>query len=426
MNFINHRAMHSVNSSPKISRRNHRATRPVAELRVERLESRQLLSGVTYNGGLLMQQPLVVPIFYGSAWTSTAQANEIVMLRTFLGYITSGKNALMQFLNSHYNVTSRTPGFSGHSYTIGSVSVWSGNSAVPTGNDVVDIPVPAKLSDTTYPAIIKHEIALGHVPAPTVNTVYVLFTPPGTEVFDSIKNGVSTGREWYGYHYVFADSGVSSGDAYYAAITVPGNAPQTLSGNIDRTPLNVFQSLTEILTHEVTESITDPNCDGSGWDDKSYPDNGEIADMGLEPTHYDQVNDYYQSNWLTLLNDYVVPQLWSNHAEGPASLPGAKPAATTQATTLSTTTGPKLTPLKGTITVQSAPAFRWSSIKNANWYELEIEDVTAKTNVTATTATTSIAHQVTAGHTYRWMVRAFSNDGVIGNWSAASQFTVQA
>jgi hypothetical protein len=107
-------------------------------------------------------------------------------------------------------------------------------------------------------------------------------------------------------------------------------------------------------------------------------------------------------------------------------LPGAKPGASTPTTTLSTTAGPKLTPLKGTITAKNPPNFRWSSIKNANWYELEIEDVTAKTIVTKTTATKSIAYQVTAGHTYRWMVRGFSNDGVMGNWSAASQFTVQA
>jgi len=383
------------------------------------------LSGVSYAGGPLLQNVLVVPIFYGSAWASTTEANEIEMLHTFLGYITSGKNALMTYLNSQYNVGRSTPGYAGNSYTIGTGSVWSGNRAEPTGNDVVNVPVAGTLIDAAYPSIIEREIALWHVPAPTVNTAYVMFSPPGTEVFDSTRNGVARGREYYGYHFVFSDSSLSTGYAYYAAITVPGNAGQTLSGQIDGTSLNTFQSLTEILTHEVSEVITDPNCDNSGWTDPAYPNNGEIADMGLEPTRYDQVNDYYQTHWLTLLNDYVVPQLWSTRVRGAASLPGAKPGATTRATTLATKTGPTLAPISGAITQQTPPTFRWSPVKNANWYEFEIQDVKAKTVITQTTSSTAVSSRVIAGHTYRWTVRAFSDDGAMGNWSAVSQFTVQ-
>ncbi|HKI21317.1 MAG TPA: hypothetical protein VKA15_25710 [Isosphaeraceae bacterium] len=393
---------------------------------MERLEDRSLPSGVIYAGGPVMHNPLVVPIFYGSAWTSTAQANEIEMLHTFLGYITSGNNALMTFLNGQYNVGPATPGNAGRSYTIGSGSVWSGNSAEPAGNDVVNVAVPNTLIDSTYPLIIQHEIAAGHVPVPTANTVYVFFSPPGTAVYDSVRNGVPTGREYYGYHFVFPDRSTTTGYGYYAAIISPGNASQTLSGDIDGKPLNAFQAVTETITHEVAESITDPNCDDSGWTDPAYPDDGEIADMGLEPTRYDQVNDFYQKNWLTLLGDYVVPQLWSNKARGAAALPGASPGATTSATTLSTRIGPTLTPISGLITQQSPSVFSWSSIKNANWYEFELEDITANTVVMQTTAKTSLIDRVTAGHTYRWMVRAFSNDGVMGNWSTISRFTVQA
>ncbi len=412
-------------SHPGFGRRD-RKKRSLANLPMERLEDRSLPSGVTYAGGLLIQNVLVVPIFYGSAWTSPTEANEIEMLHTFLGYLTSGTNPLMTFLNSQYNVGRTTPGYEGRSYTIGSGSVWSGNSAEPTGNDVVNVAVPSKLIDSTYPSIIQHEIAAGHVPVPTANTVYVFFSQPGTEVYDSETHGVPMGREYYGYHFVFPDRSSSSGNAYYAAITCPGNASQTLAGEIDGKPLNAFQDLTETLTHEVTESITDPNCDDSGWTDPAFPDDGEIADMGLEPTRYDQVHDYYQKNWLTLLDDYVVPQLWSNKAGGAASLPGAKPGATTPATTLSTRIGPTLAPIAGAITQQNPPVFSWSSIKNANWYEFELDDVTADTVVTRTTTTTSLSDQVTAGHTYRFTVRAFSNDGVMGNWSGVSQFTVQA
>jgi hypothetical protein len=241
-----------------------------------------------------------------------------------------------------------------------------------------------------------------------------------------VSKGVPHGREYYGYHFAFKDQTSSTGYAYFAAITTPGNASQTLQGKIDGAPLNGFQAVTEALTHETTESITDPNSDDSGWSDPAYPDDGEIADMGLEPTHYDQVKDYYQKNWLTLLDDYVVPQLWSNHAHGAASLPGATPGATTPATTLSTKKGPALAPLTGPVTHQKPPVFSWSSIKNANWYEFELEDGKTGNVVILTTTKTSISLPVANGHTYQATVRAFSNDGVMGSWSVALQLTAGA
>jgi hypothetical protein len=424
--FVKQLLMRLLKFSQLGSRRRDRAARSLANLRLERLEDRCVPSGVSYAGGPLIQNALVVPIFYGSAWTTTSAANEIEMLHTFLGYITARNNALMTFLNGQYNVGPTTPGYSGRSYTIGSGSVWSGNSAEPTGDDVVNVAVPGTLIDSTYSSIIEHEIAAGHVPVATANTVYAFFSPPGTEVFDSERKGIPAGREYYGYHFVFSDPSSATGYAYYAAITVPGDASQVLTGEIDRKPLNAFQAVTETLTHEVTESITDPNCDDSGWTDPAFPNDGEIADMGLEPSRYDQVNDFYQKHWLTLLDDYVVPQLWSNKARGAASLMGAKPGATTPATTLSTKVGPTLSPIAGAITQQNPPAFSWSSIKNANWYEFELADVSDNKVVTETTTETSIHYRVTAGHTYKWLVRAFSNDGMMGSWSRVSQFAVDA
>jgi hypothetical protein len=423
---MNNRPTRSLKNASRTIQRGERALQPRARFQVESLERRQLRSGVTYHGGPLMQNPVIVPIFYGSAWTAPAQQNEIEMIHTFLGYITSGTSGLMKFLNGMYDVSPSTPGYKGTSYTIGSGSVWSGNSAEPTGNDVVNIPVTGPIIDSKYTGIIKRQIAIGHVPTPTVNTIYVLLSPPGVNVFDSTnKKGAPTGQE-IAYHFGFADSSLAMGNAYYATVAVPGNPGQNLPGKVGGIVLNGFQSVTEMLTHEVMETITDPNFDGSGWDDKAYPLDGEIADMGLEPTAYEQKHTIYQKNWLTLLHNYVVPQLWSDATQSPVSLPGAKPAATTRATTLSTTAGPKLKPLSGTVTGQSPLAFKWSSIQNANWYEFELEDVTASTTVTETTAKTSISYSVRPGDTYKWMVRAFSNDGVMGHWSAASRFVVSA
>jgi hypothetical protein len=310
-----------------------RAAQRRAVYRVECLEDRRLLSGVTYSGGRLIQNAVIVPIFYGSAWTAPAQANEIVMLDTFMKYIASATSPLVTFLSSQYDVTPRTHGYRGASYSIDGGTLWSGNRLEPTGNDIVDARVAPILIDGTDPSIIEQEINEGRVPAPTASTIYVLFTPPGVSVYDAERAGVPIGREWYGFHDAFGYSGSPTGFAYYAGITSPGDPSETLMGSVGGQPLNAFQSLTEILTHELTESITDPNSNGSGWNDRKFPDDGEIADMGLEPSAFDQRHDFYQRHWLTVLDDYIVPQLWSNKAKGPASLPGAKPAATAPATT---------------------------------------------------------------------------------------------
>jgi hypothetical protein len=53
-------------------------------------------------------------------------------------------------------------------------------------------------------------------------------------------------------------------------------------------------------------------------------------------------------------------------------------------------------------------------------------DIATSTVVTLITTNTAICVAVAAGHTYQWMVRAFSNDGVMGNWSDTSRFTVSS
>jgi hypothetical protein len=372
----------------------------------------------------LIQNAVIVPIFYGSAWTAPAQANEIVMLDAFMEYITSAKSPLIAFLSSQYDVTPKTPGYDRASYTIDGGTLWAGNSLEPTGNDVVNVNVPPVLIDGTDPSIIEQEINEGHVPAPTASAIYVVFTPPGVKVYDAERAGVPIGREWYGFHDAFGNSSSSSGFAYYVAVTSPGDAFENLSGSVGGRSLNAFQSLTEILTHELTEAITDPKSDGSGWNDRQFANDGEIADMGLEPNAYDQRKDLYQKNWLTVLDDYTVPQLWSKKTKGPASLPGAKPATKTPATSLSTLAGPALGPLADPVTPGNPSTFTWAKIAGANWYEFELKDIATSRVITRITANTSISVGVTAGHTYQGMVRAFSNDGVMGNWSTTSQFKV--
>ena len=45
-------------------------------------------------------------------------------------------------------------------------------------------------------------------------------------------------------------------------------------------------------------------------------------------------------------------------------------------------------------------------------------------NVTDTSFTSPGATTLTTGHQYRWWVRAIGEDGVVGSWSAATEFTL--
>jgi hypothetical protein len=255
---------------------------------VEPLECRRLLTGpsfagnpvglgltdVTYHGGPLLQNVQVESVYYGAAWlapSATPNAtNPLPQLSTqldgFLKYFVTSPymNVLKQ-----YNVSDGT--FVAHDFI----------AQGPTGSN---------LDDSQIRAALNAEIAAQHVAAPTLDSLYVFFAPPGVTV---TANGQSSVHDFAGYHDVFTDS---AGVAVYYVV-VPYPAGDVVSGQ-----LNPFQQQTLILSHEVSEAITDPDTQ-TGWFD---PVQGEIGDVA--------VGRY------GLLDGYVVQAVWSQ-ADGEVVLP---------------------------------------------------------------------------------------------------------
>jgi len=73
------------------------------------------------------------------------------------------------------------------------------------------------------------------------------------------------------------------------------------------------------------------------------------------------------------------------------------------------------------------PTFSWNSVAGSPTYELTVTDLTTNQakvfNVANLTGTSWTANApLTAGHNYRWWVRA--HNGTAGAWSTAKNFTI--
>jgi hypothetical protein len=129
----------------------------------------------------------------------------------------------------------------------------------------------------------------GHLPAPNGHRVYLIFAPEGTTVTDpGNTNGCA---ERLGYHSYLPY--VNGRDGYY--IVVPLHCAKDVA------------DVTDVISHELAETITDPNL--SGWYNGSNT-GGEASDI----CDSDRVPGY-TLDWLT------VDAYWSN-ADG-ACIAGA-------------------------------------------------------------------------------------------------------
>jgi hypothetical protein len=217
----------------------------------------------------------VESVYAGQPWTTDAGLQQqMQQLDGFLNYFVDSPyvNALKQ-----YGVSSGT--FLGHDVV----------GQNPSAGQTID--------DSQIRALLDAEITANHVAAPTANRLYVLFTAPGVVV---TQNGENSVTDFAGYHDVFTDSGGAT--VYYTVVPYP-------SGNISALPLTAVQQATIVLSHEVSEAITDPDTH-SGWFD---PRRGEIGDI--------------TAGQIGSMGGYAVQALWSQ-VDGKAVIPTSTSATT--------------------------------------------------------------------------------------------------
>lgn len=246
---------------------------------IECLEPRRLLTGVTYQGGRLLDNAAVETVFLGRGWDSDpALAQNAAQLDQFFSTIT---NSTFMDMLAEYG----TPqgGQIGRGSFTGHVTLPQDNWRAGT------------ISDRTIQSLLDSEIVSRAIARPGANQLLFVFTPPGVAVTKdgSSSNGRPVG--FAGYHDSFVDS---QGDTVvYAVIPNP-------VGN-DRIPgRSAFDQQTEAASHELAEAVTNPTRAG-WWDDTGDSTSGlEIADFANPASD------------VVYLGPYAVERVWSNRMHG--------------------------------------------------------------------------------------------------------------
>jgi hypothetical protein len=243
-------------------------TRTLARLSLEQLEDR-LVPSITYHGGPVLPHVEVEGLYYGSYWGGGAGALQASDLNTYLGYLAN--SSYMDMLVE---------------YGVGRGTLVDNGVADP------GISGPATVDDSQIRAAISADITGGFLQAPDRNRLYIIFTPPSVVVTSGSQ---SSTQDFYGYHDSFIDSSLRV--IRYAVIVHP-------TGNGDAPGLNDFQTMTWVVSHELAESVTNP--DNGGWFDSRTGD--EIGDLCNGVDDRGLLNGYViQAEWSVSQNACVLP-----------------------------------------------------------------------------------------------------------------------
>jgi len=210
----------------------------------------------------------VVPIYWGAAWASGANATLTTQLDAFFSFIvTSSYMALL----AEYSTPSTTIQ---HGTRLPSVHV----SATEPGTIVGGV---RQVTDAQIQTALQGWIAAHTAPATTANTLYFIFLPPNVvSLAFSSQSCVSSG--YCGYHSHI-------GGVYYALIPFVNCGGCVYPGNF-------IDTLTEVSSHEFAEAVTDPALN-AWWDPTTGPGD-EIGDICNRQT--------------VRLGGYLVQTEWSN------------------------------------------------------------------------------------------------------------------
>jgi hypothetical protein len=265
-------------------------------------------AGVSYTAaGAIIPNVKVENVFYGSAWTSTSDANnpelrqQATDLNAFITDITKSSymSGLSQYSGVYYNqlnlgtyhLAMPYGGAPGTGQFVGSDYV-KGGSLNTNGN----------LDEATIVATFKQEIANGKLKAPDANTLYMVYLAPG----EKSQFDVSA-ADGGGHHAVFA---TANGPAYYAIVDSPidnffkpTNMPATATN---------FQKLTAITSHEMVEALTNPadwdkvdsassSANKPAWTDSAGNEIGDIAQ-----------NSPPAGGVMSMVDGFMVQKYWSN------------------------------------------------------------------------------------------------------------------
>jgi hypothetical protein len=301
-------------------------SRTTSRLFVEQLEGRVLLSGIhydripfsggqqpgiqpmdsgggagqfhagpdnlVYKGGPLIQSVQIEPIFIKDGTSGNEQSPAFQSsLDAYFNAITT--DAFIPTQLTQYSVPANFHGLGNPAYHIGTGSKGADDADVVFTPNQTDQGFPS-IDDSQIRQVIQNEISGSRTAAPTANTLYYVYTPPGDAVTAGSEDSINF---FLGYHSAFQDG---ANTIYYAVM--PDESPASPNATeFGFAPLNAIEVPS---SHEMAEAITDP-IPPNGWYNNT---GGEIGDTAA--------NESYT------LDSNQVQYLWSNQLVGPGHAPG--------------------------------------------------------------------------------------------------------
>jgi len=246
-----------------------------AALRLEALEERWVPS-VTYQGGGVLPNVEAQAVYLGSDWYN----NKTYYQQT--GYLEGSLKSLVS--GSYMDMLNQA------GYGVGRGSASQGIV------DLMNINKSYYLTDSTIRSELEADIHSGALQTPDANRLYVVYVEPNVAIMNDHGGNATSITNFLGYHGAFAgtDRYGHGVDIHYVVVAYPGGSVGNASSSLS--PLN---GMTVVTSHEVAESVTDPNVNYKqlGWYDSQL--NGEVGDLAA-------------GQYVTL-NGYTVQRIVDQH-----------------------------------------------------------------------------------------------------------------
>jgi hypothetical protein len=240
------------------------------------------IAHLNYYGGVVLSNVAAVVVFWGPNVNATTRSQ----IGGFYSAVTN--SAYMDWLSEYNTTIPAQDGGPGTNQLIGRGTLASTVTITPSRTATT-------LQDTDIQAELNSQISAGFLPAPTANTVYMTYFPPGIRIIMGGSQSCAAGG-FCAYHGTFRRSGSST---FYSVMPDMGPGSGCDLGCGNSTP---FNNLTSVSSHELIETVTDADV-------------GLATVIGRPLAWYDPVNgeigDICNGNQGSIAG-YVVQRQWSN------------------------------------------------------------------------------------------------------------------
>ncbi len=206
-------------------------------------------SRLDYHGGMVISNILAYSVMWGEGVDSRVQSGVGSLLTAMLN------STLFDMLSQYSTVGAKVVGGHASSQQVIGRGSYGGNVVIHPSN------AASTVTDSQVGAEIEYQIRLGVLPAPNENTVYSMFFPPGISI--SLGSALSC-QVFCGYHHKYNSS--QYGEIHYTVL--PNFDGLCAAGCGSAT--DSFATLSIVLSHEITEVVTDPSA--SGGSGPAFPD----------------------------------------------------------------------------------------------------------------------------------------------------------